>query len=434
MARPGEGGVDLGTYYPRIVDGELDVLCDELPAVAVEGPRAVGKTETALRRAATVYRLGDGAELDIARADPARLADGRPPILIDEWQRLPVSWDVVRRAVDADPRTPRFLLTGSAAPAELPTHTGAGRIVTVRMRPLALAERGVSDPTVSLGELLQGSRPRVEGASGLGLADYAAEITGSGFPAVRGRSARAVRTYLEGYIDRIAERHVHEQGRAVRSRAALRRWMAAYAAATSTAATFELIRDAASPGEADKPTKATTIAYRAALEGLWIIEDVPAWLPTRNRLRRLASAPVHQLADPALAARLLELNADGLLDGQDGGRAVPRDGSLLGALFQSLVTQSVRVYAQANEAKVFHLRTHGGEHEVDLIVQGVDGRIVAVEVKLAAAVSDGDVRHLRWLAERIGPEMADAAVITTGREAYRRRDGVAVLPAGLLPA
>ncbi len=419
-------------YYPRVVDGELDDLCRELPAIAIEGPRAVGKTETALRRASTVYRLDDSSRFDIARADPSRLARGRPPILIDEWQRLPESWDIVRRAVDAQPRANRFLLTGSATPSELPTHTGAGRIVTVRMRPMALAERGVCTPTVSLKTLLRGGMPNVEGAAPLRLADYAAQITGSGFPAVRGWSQRAVRAYLDSYLDRIAERHVHEQGRTVRNRAALRRWMAAYAAATSTAATFETIRDAASPGEADKPTKATTIAYRNALESLWVIEDVPAWLPTRNHLRRLASASVHQIADPALTARLLEVSADSLLEGREGGCVTPRDGSLLGALFQSLVTLSVRVYAQASEAKVFHLRTYGGEHEVDLIVQGVDGRIVALEVKLAATVRENDVRHLRWLAERIGPDLADAAVITTGPEAYRRRDGIAVIPAALL--
>ncbi len=432
MAHPGRGPTLSAEYLPRIVDAELDVLCAGLPAVAVEGPRAVGKTETALRRAATTHRLDDAAELDIARANPARLAEGRPPVLIDEWQRLPESWDVVRRAVDADPYTPRFLMTGSAAPAELPTHSGAGRIVTVRMRPLALAERKLCLPTVSLGELLGGTRPSVEGASPLTLADYTAQITGSGFPAVLGRSERIVRSFLDGYLDRIAERHVHEQGRTVRSRAALRRWMAAYAAATSTSATFEKIRDAASPGEADKPTKATTIAYRAALEGLWMIEEVPAWLPVRNHLRRLASAPVHQMADPALAARLLEVDADALADGHGSDHDLPRDGSLLGSLFQSLVTLSVRVYAQANEAKVFHLRTQGGEHEVDLIVQGPGGRIVALEVKLTRTASDSDTRHLRWLAERIGPALADAAVITTGPEAYRRRDGIAVIPAALL--
>ena len=421
-------------YYPRIVEDELDELCGELSAVALEGPRAVGKTETALRRAATVYRLDDDAQFDIARADPHRLTGGEPPILIDEWQRLPVSWDVVRRAVDADPHTPRFLLTGSAAPAEAPTHTGAGRIVTVRMRPMALAERGVCTPTVSLAALLSGNRTQIQGASPLGLAEYAEQITGSGFPAVQGRSERVTRAYLDGYLDRTAERDIHQQGRTMRNRAALRRWMAAYAAAVSTTAAFETIRDAASPGEADKPAKTTTIAYRAALEGLWMIEDVPAWLPTRNHLRRLAAAPVHQLADPALAARLLRVNADALLQGCDRGHAIPRDGSLLGALFQSLVTLSVRVYAQANEAEVFHLRTHGGEHEIDLIVQGPDGRIAALEVKLAATVSDQDTRHLKWLTRRIGPNLTDTAVITTGSEAYRRRDGIAVIPAALLTA
>ena len=111
---------------------------------------------------------------------------------------------------------------------------------------------------------------------------------------------------------------------------------------------------------------------------------------------------------------------------------MPREDSLLGLLFQSLVTLSVRVYAQAAEARVFHLRTHGGEHEVDLIVQGPNGRIVALEVKLAATVNSSDIRHLRWLADSIGPELADAAVVTTGTEAYRRRDNIAVIPAALL--
>ena len=419
-------------YWPRIVDDELDLLCSELPAIAIEGPRAVGKTETALRRAATVHRLDDDDQLQIARAEPSRLAAGEPPVLIDEWQRLPTSWDVVRRAVDADPYTPRFLLTGSAGPAEPPTHSGAGRIVTVRMRPMALSERSICTPTVRLSDLLSGSRDGVVGGASLGLADYAQEIVRSGFPAMRGRSPRGVRAYLDSYIDRISEHRLHYGAETVRSRPALGRWMTAYAAVTSTVASFEKIRDAATPGESDKPTKVATAAYRATLEGLWLIDDVPAWLPTRNYLRRLAAAPQHHLADPALAARLLAVDAAALLEGRAGASTMPRDGTLLGALFQSLVTLSLRAYAQANEAKVFHLRTHGGEHEVDLIVQGLDGRVVALEVKLGAGVDDEDTRHLRWLADRIGPELADAAVVTTGSEAYRRRDGIAVIPAALL--
>lgn len=422
----------MTSYLRRIVDNELDELMTGLPAIALEGPKAVGKTATALQRAHTVHRLDDLAQLEIAQADPSRLTGGDRPVLVDEWQRLPSAWDVVRRAVDSDGSPGQFLLTGSASPTDAPTHSGAGRIATVRMRPLSLAERGLGPSTISLAALLSGARPKLGCATGMSVVDYVAEIVRSGFPAIRRLSGRVLRAQLDGYLERIVERDLDELGRRVRNEGALRRWMAAYAAATSTTASFEVIRDAATSGEADKPAKSTTIPYRAALEQLWIIEDVPAWLPTRNQIRRLGASPRHQLADPALAARLLGVEADALLDGVSSGPLVPRDGTLLGALFESLVTLSIRVYAQANEVRVAHLRTRAGEHEIDIIVERPDGRIVALEVKLARSVSDGDVRHLRWLSDRIGSDLLDAAVITTGPEAYRRADGIAVIPAALL--
>ncbi|WP_419919554.1 ATP-binding protein [Candidatus Poriferisocius sp.] len=421
-------------YQRRIVDEELDELLTGLPAVSLEGPKAVGKTETALQRAGTVHRLDDPGQLEIFRAAPERLISGDPPVLVDEWQRLPASWDLVRRAVDSDPAPSRFLLTGSAAPAETPIHSGAERILTVRMRPMSLAERGLEVPSVRLAEMLSGSLPALGGASRIGLADYAEEITRSGFPAIRQLSGRLLRSQLDGYIDRIVERDFVEAGHRVRNRGALRRWLSAYAAALSTTASYEVIRDAATPGEDDKPAKTTTGPYRSTLEGLWIIEDVPAWAPSRNRLRRLGASPVHQLVDPALAARLLGTDTDALLGNKPAGPPVPRDGTLLGALFQSLVTLSVRTYAQANEARVSHLRTHGGEHEIDLIVERRDGRVVALEVKLAATIHDNDTRHLHWLANTIGEDLLDAAIITTGTEAYRRPDKIGIIPAALLTA
>lgn len=418
-------------YLPRIVDGELDLLIEGLPAVSLEGPKAVGKTETALRRAGTVHRLDDPRQLEIALAEPERIITGTPPVLIDEWQRMPGSWDLVRRQVDHDPRPSRFLLTGSAAPTQT-THTGAGRIVTLRMRPMSLAERNIEKPTVSLADLMSGTRPPLGGSAGLTVVDYANEITRSGFPAIRQHSGRLLRAQLDGYLDRIVQREFVELGHRVRNEGALRRWLAAYAAASSTTASFERIRDAASAGETEKPAKTTSLPYRITLERLWMIEEVPAWTPTRNRLRRAALSPVHQLADPALAARLLGVDADALVEGDDPATAIPRDGTLLGALFQSLVTLSIRTYAQANEARVHHLRTRAGEHEVDLIVERGDGRVVALEVKLSATVDDVDTRHLRWLADTIGDDLLDSGVITTGNEAYRRRDGIAVIPAALL--
>lgn len=419
-------------YLPRVVDAELDALLLGVPAIALEGPKGVGKTATAMQRAQTVHRLDDADQRSVLAAGPARLVHGVAPILVDEWQRLPESWDVVRRSVDED-RTPgRFLLTGSASPKNPQTHSGAGRIVTIRMRPLALSERQLETPTVSLGVLLSGSHPDVDGATTTSLEDYAREIAASGFPGLRDATGRALRAQLDSYLARIVDRDFGEMGREVRNPAVLQRWMSAYAAATSTLASYERIRDAATGGEGDTPAKTTTIPYRDVLERLWILEPVPAWLPTRNHILRLAASPKHQLADPALAVRLLGTDMSALLDGKSPGPALARDGTLLGALFESLVTQSVRVYAQASEGRVRHLRTHAGEHEVDLIVERDDQRVLAIEVKLARTVRDTDVRHLLWLREQIGDDLLDAMVVTTGGEAYRRPDGVAVVPAALL--
>ncbi len=419
-------------YTPRIIDAELDELMQSAAALAIEGAKGVGKTATAVQRAARVRELDDPTQRRIAIADPARLLEGPAPVLIDEWQFVPESWDLVRRAVDAGAEPGRFLLTGSSRAVERGSHSGAARILSLRMRPLALAERGLEPPAVSVSALLSGRRPEVSGACATRLEDYVREIVSSGFPGLRSMSGRTLRAYLDGYLTRIVDRDFPELGHRVRDPAALRRWMAAYAAASSTTASFETIRDAATGGHGEKPAKSTTLPYRDVLERLWMLDSVPAWLPTHNHLARLSSPPKHQLADPALAARLLGLDVDALLEGRAAGPPAPREGSLLGALFESLVTLSIRTYAQVAEATVTHLRTARGAHEVDLILERADGRVVAVEVKLARDVSDRDTVHLRWLAERIGDELLDAVILTTGPEAYRRPDGIAVVPAALL--
>ena len=418
-------------YRRRVVDNELDELLAGVAAVSLEGPKAVGKTATALRRAATVYRLDDEAERAIVAADPSRLLEGDRPVLIDEWQRFPASFDRVRRAVDDGAGPGSFLLTGSASPSDPPTHSGAGRILRVRLRPMTLAERGVGVASVSLGDLLLGGRPAITGRTDVALQRYVNEILTSGFPGIRGLPGRLQRAQLDGYLERIVDRDFEDLGHQVRRPATLRRWLQAYAAATATSASLETIRDAATSDRGAKPTRATTQPYRDVLERLWILDPVAAWLPTRNRLARLSSPPKHHLADPALAARLLGVDADALLHARPAGPPIPRDGTLLGALFESLVTLCVRVYAQASEAQIGHLRTWSGDREVNLIVER--GRqIVAFEVKLGQVVDDRDVRHLVWLRNELGDDLADAAVITTGRAAYRRADGIAVIPAALL--
>ncbi len=431
MANTKEQDSSDARYQRRVVDDELDELLAGLPAIALEGPKAVGKTATALRRAATVYRLDDDAERSIVQADPSRLIEGERPVLIDEWQRFPESFDRVRRAVDDGTGPGSFLLTGSASPTDPPTHSGAGRIVRLRLRPMTLAERSVGSPTVSLRQLLEGERAPITGRTDIDLERYVDEILASGFPGIHGLPPRLLRAQLDGYLERIIDRDFEDLGRQVRRPATLRRWMQAYAAATATTASYEKIRDAASSDRGEKPTRATTQPYRDVLERLWILDPVPAWLGTRNRLARLSSPPKHHLADPALAARLLGVDATALLQARPAGHPMPHEGALLGALFESLVTLCVRVYAQGAEARIAHLRTWSGDREIDLIIER-GRKILAMEVKLGQVPNDRDVRHLLWLGKELGDDLADTVIVTTGQAAYRRSDGIAVIPAALL--
>jgi predicted AAA+ superfamily ATPase len=168
------------------------------------------------------------------------------------------------------------------------------------------------------------------------------------------------------------------------------------------------------------------------LTRLRILDEVPAWIPSHNHLNRLTQAPKHQLADPALAARLVGATRTSLLRGT-GETFTPLDGTYLGQLFESLATLSVKVFAARLPASVSHLRLDSGRREVDLILErDSDRAIVAFEVKLAGDVNYEDVKHLQWLRGELGEQVVDAVVLTTGPAAYRRPDGIAVVPLGLL--
>jgi predicted AAA+ superfamily ATPase len=292
------------------------------------------------------------------------------------------------------------------------------------MRPMALHERGTTTPTVSLSALLTGTARTHSGTSELTLADYTNAIVDSGFPGIMAAAPRVRRGLLDAYLQRVVDRDLPEQGFGVRRPATLRRWLSAYAAASSTTTAYSRLLDAATGGDGAQPAKTTTIAYRDHLTDLWLLDPVPGWLPANNPIRRLQQAPKHQLADPALAARLLGLSAASL--------AGPAGAHMAGPLFESLVTLGVRVCAQAAEASVHHLRLTGGDREVDLVVEGPEGQLLGIEVKLSPTVDEASVRHLKWLRQQVPDRVVDLLVVTTGQQAYRRSDGVAVVPLALL--
>lgn len=420
-------------YQHRIIDDHLDVLLPDIQAILLDGAKGVGKTETALQRAASVFRLDDPAHLQIVQASPELALEQPGPVLFDEWQRFPPIWDAVKRAVDSKVSgLGPFLLTGSAYVPGATTHSGAGRIHELRMRPMTLPERGVTTPAVSIKSLLEGGADIGIINSAFKLVDYVDEIVDSGFPGIRPLKQRVRQAQLDSYLNNIVRKDVREAGQNVRRPEAIIAWMRGYAAATATPTSWEKIRNAATPGDDIKPAKTTLRPYIEILRMLRILDEVPAWLPTKNHLSVLGQAAKHHLADPALAVRILGLTTEKLISGEVAGNFIPRDGTFLGALFESLVILNVRVFAQPLNAKVFHLRTSDNRHEVDLILESEQGRILGIEVKLSPVVTDDDVKHLLWLKEKAKTEVSDLVIITTGNSAYRRTDGVAVVPLALL--
>lgn len=422
--------------FSRLLQPRLDELLANLAAVSIEGARAVGKTWLAQRNGGTFVAVDDPDEYAQLSILGARLAEhAQKPLVLDEWQRMPELWDRVRRAVDRDPTPGQFILTGSASPAQAPVHAGAGRIATMRMRPLSLVERGIETPTVSLSALLaDGSSQQVGGTTHVGLDQYVDEILRSGLPAIRELPLLARQAQLDSYLEQTAL-HDLADGTPRKARGLLR-WMHAYAAGISTCATYEAISGLAQ-GRAGNPLAAsTTRVYRDILEGIWFLEPVPGWLPSENEFSRSTGMDKHQMCDPALAARLLGLSAAGLLGvgrpSMTTPQGVPRKTRMLGPLFESLVVQSVQVYADLCGARVHHLRTKGGRQEIDIIIEGSDRRVVAIEVKAGAAPRPETTRHLLWLRQRLGDRLAQAVVITTGHRAYRDKDGIAIVPAALL--
>ena len=422
------------THIPRCAEIWLGEMLPYLPAIMIDGAKGVGKTQTAEQFANTVFELDQTAVREVLSADYDRLREDNPPILLDEWQWLPEVWDRVRRMVDRNAPAGSIILTGSVQSKNPNLHSGAGRIVRMRMRPLSLAERIRPKEMVALSDCLNDSVPaRLRIKSPLKFSDYMYEIIRSGFPSIYSAPEQIRKSLIDSYLDNIVEREFLAQGLRVHQPQALRRWLTSYAAATGTTTSYTKILDAASAGEDNKPAKPTTTAYREALHRLWLIDDLAIWGEGEDFFGRLKKTPKHFLADPALEARLLGLNAHDLINGTARNQYDPEYGSIAGRLFESLCAMSLRTYAINCGASVSHLRNARGSREVDFIIQR-DQDIVAIEAKMSASVTDEDVENLNWFAEEVGTRVKEKIVLTTGEWAYRRIDGVLVIPAALFGA
>ena len=427
-------------HYDRLIEPYLVNLMKDFPAIAIDGLKGVGKTVSAKRIATTVFELDKPRDFDQINNIPDTLISQTPPVLIDEWQRIPSVWDFIRRAVDDGAKPGTFLLTGLITSTDTNLHSGAGRIIKRKMYPLSLAERGIEKPCVSIAELFSAGSPfstEISGKTDVGSREYIYEISASGLPEIRNFSIENRKIALESYFANILSHDFRQQGIRIRQPETLLRWLRAYATAISTDALYTEILDASTAGEADKPAAKTTISYREALENLWLLDELMPWVDGEGFFTGLKLSPKHYLADPAFAAYLLGLDETIMIGGTGWPAGTERFdakyGSIIGRLFESLVHLSLNTYAMINNAKLFFLKTHKGDREIDFIIRK-DSKVIACEVKFAPTVDAADGRHLRWFMEKVGSSCVDAMIITTGGVAYRRKDGIAVVPAALLGA
>ncbi len=417
--------MDATPYLPRIVDAQLAEHLAAVGAVVIEGPKSCGKTATGRHHAASEVLLDvDRNARRMVALDPASVLSGASPRLLDEWQTEPDIWNHVRRAVD-DRRAPgRFILTGSAIPADDVTrHTGAGRLTRLRMRPFSLFEGGHATGEISLRRLVDG-QPQQAGRRDLPIPQLAELIARGGWPAHLGQPLPQALTLNRAYLNEIRRVDVADVSGSRRDPVRVGRLLRSLARNVATPASIStLIRDVHGNGSVMKWETAAN--YLAALERLMIVEDLPAWAPHLRSRTTLRTTPVRHFADPSLAVAALRATPERLM----------ADLRYFGLLFESMVIRDLRVYAQAINAEVFHYREKGGL-EVDAIVEADDGRWVAFEIKLGDRWVDQGARNLRRLGQRMiqggrGAPEALAVIVPNGYGAVRPGD-VGVVPVGAL--
>ena len=412
-------------YRPRVADSELVDRMRSAGAVLVEGPKACGKTATAQRVAATVFRMDtdDGARALVDTA-PEVLLSAQPPVLFDEWQVAPKLWNLIRHEVDDLGGTPgRFILTGSLTPADdAIRHTGAGRYSMLRMRPMSLFETGVSTGQVSLRKLFDGDfTPSLD--PGVTVPELINNIVTGGWPALLQTPVREAQRWLSDYVRTIVEVDMPHMG-VRRDPATLRRLLASLGRGTGTDLSTQAIANDLSGAE--RSVQRDTVAgYLDILSRLMLTEDMPAWAPHMRSTTPLRKSPTRFTTDPSLGVAALGASPEQLL----------LDLNTTGFHFEGMVVRDLRVYAQPIGGRLSHWRDNN-QHEVDVIVTLDDGRWGAIEVKMNPGAVDAAAASLLRFRDKVDMSKTGAptflAVATTRSAALRRKDGIYVLPVASL--
>ena len=422
----------MKNYRKRIADDILKRKLEDRGAVLIEGPKWCGKTTTAEQLAASILYMDDPEKkeqnITMSELNPKRLLEGKTPRLIDEWQLAPKLWDAIRFEVDHRGELGQFVLIGSAVTPDTKeiTHSGTGRFTRLTMRPMSLYESGDSTGEVSLGDLFSGNF-EIDGASELSIDRLAFLICRGGWPqAVDMRDEIALEQAID-YYDVVVYSDINRADNVHKNPERVRRLMRSYARNQGGQVPNTVLAQDIAANDEKSINEETVASYVNALRKIFVVEDMPAWNPNLRSKTVIRSSDTRYYIDPSIAAAALGIGPNDLIN----------DLKTFGFLFETLCVRDLRVFADALGGSVYHYRDRDGQ-ECDAVIHLRNGRFGLIEIKLGGdkLIEEG-AKSLKALEAKIDTDKMNAPsflmVLTgTGDFAYRRPDGIYVVPIGCL--
>lgn len=422
----------MKVYRKRVADDILKRKLEGKGAVLIEGPKWCGKTTTAEQIAASILYMDDPEKkeqnLTMSELNPKRLLKGAVPRLIDEWQLAPKLWDTVRFEVDHRGELGQFILTGSAVPADTKeiTHSGTGRFTWLTMRPMSLYESGDSTGDISLKVLFENTE-EVDGTANLSLDRLAFLICRGGWPQAIDMRDEIALDQARDYYDAVVHSDINRADHVQKNPERVKRLMRSYARNQGGQVPNTVIAQDIAANDESPISEETVASYLDALRKIFVVEDMPAWNPNLRSKTAIRSSDTRYYIDPSIAAAALGVGPTDLLN----------DLKTFGFLFETLCVRDLRVFADALNGEVYHYRDKDGQ-ECDAVIHLRNGKYGLIKMKLGGdkLIEEG-AKSLKAMQKKIDTEKMKSPsflmVLTgIGDYAYRRHDGVCVVPIGCL--
>jgi len=419
-------------YKARIVDDMLKAKLESKGAVIIEGPKWCGKTTTAMQAAGSILRLDEPSKretnIQMSEIDPGKLLKGEVPRLIDEWQIAPKLWDAARYEVDTRGEEGQFILTGSAVPIESKeiTHSGTGRFTWLMMRPMSLFESGDSTGDVSLNQLFKNPNV-IDGMNNVSLEKLAFLICRGGWPHAVGMKEKPALLQAEDYYEAVIKSDINRADGVSKNPERVKRLMRSFARNQGTQISNTMLRDDIISNDTESLNEDTIASYINALKNIFVVEDMPAWNPNLRSKTSIRTSDTRYYVDPSIAVASLGI----------GPKDLTNDLNTMGLLFETLCVRDLRVYAESIGGNVLHYRDKSGL-ECDTVIHLKNGRYGLVEIKLGGQTFIEDAaENLKALSNKIDTSKMPAPsflmiIIGIGEFAYKREDGIFIVPIGCL--